>query len=107
MRSFFGAILLGCGILIGGVSGLSALVVMGGSLTGGMSREEMMYLPAILIFAGIPFVIGVGMFFLGRHLIRSADQSDITYLPPEARPGSPPPPPVQGKAGDAHGDGKS
>ncbi len=87
MRSFFGAILLGAGILIAGLSGLCTVFALGSALLGGMSHEEMTYLPAVLIFAGVPFVIGIGMFFAGRHLIRTADRQDVTW-----QPTSPPPP---------------
>ena len=90
MRSFFGAMLLGCGILIAGLSGLCTVFALGSAVLGGMNREEMMYLPAVLIFAGVPFVIGVGAFFGGRHLIRTADKEDVSYRPPAAPPPTPP-----------------
>jgi len=89
MRSFFGAILLGAGILVAGLSGLCTVFALGSALLGGMSREELSYLPAVLIFAGVPFVIGIGMFLLGRRLIRSADREDVTWSQPSPPPSAP------------------
>jgi len=91
MRSFFGATLLGCGILVGGLAGLCTLFFLGSAMIGEMGREEMMYLPAFLIVSGAPFVIGVGMFFAGRHLMRKANQEAAASLPPAAPPAAPPP----------------
>ena len=74
MRSLFGGLLLGCGLLIAGLSGLCTLLVVGGSLANTSTRgvsEFASTIPAVLIFAGIPFVIGLGLFFLGRYLLRS------------------------------------
>jgi hypothetical protein len=90
MRSFFGATLLGCGILIAGLSGLCTLALMFSILvdSSAASREELMYLPAALIFAGIPFVMGIGLYFIGRHLIRTADREDVLSAPPPAPPGN-------------------
>lgn len=95
MRSFFGATLLGCGILIAGLSGLCTLLLLATSLAEGMNSDEMMYLPAALIFAGVPFIIGLGIALGGRHLIRSADREDAAHpaqpqIPPS--PASPPGP---------------
>ena len=63
-----GGILLGVGILIAGLSGLCSLLMMSDpsfSRNGGWELVAM--------FGGIPFVIGVGLIFLGRHLIRSGN----------------------------------
>jgi hypothetical protein len=70
MKSLMGGILLGAGILIAGASGLCSLVflAMGVTEPGGL----MSLLPMILLIGGIPFAIGLGLFFLGRSLIRSA-----------------------------------
>ena len=76
MKQFFGAMLMGCGILIAGLSGLCLLLVVGSALLDPAttaSREQMAYLPAAVIFAGIPVVIGVAMFLGGRYALRSAE----------------------------------
>ena len=66
-----GGILLGIGILIAGLSGLCSLAMFVTELTSvhsNMSETTML----ILMFGGIPFAIGVGLFFCGRQLIKSA-----------------------------------
>lgn len=72
-----GALMLGCGILAAGLSGLCTLVVAGSALmdaaTQGASDSAGM-IPAVLIFGGIPVAIGVGMVFLGRYLIRTGKE---------------------------------
>ncbi|MDG2004067.1 MAG: hypothetical protein P8J20_12120 [Novosphingobium sp.] len=77
MQKLFGGVLIGCGILIAGVSGLCVLIIVGTFLTefsddGGMS-ELLSMLPMVFVYAGIPIGIGAGLFFLGRHLIRQAN----------------------------------
>lgn len=67
MRTLVGGILLAIGILIAGASGLCTVffaisVVNGGGLGA---------LPVVLLFGGVPFAIGSGLFFAGRSLIRS------------------------------------
>ena len=66
-----GGILLGIGILIAGLSGLCSLILFVTELTSSHSNisESIMI---ILMFGGIPFVIGIGLVFLGRHLIKTA-----------------------------------
>lgn len=72
MRTLFGGILLAAGILIGGASGLCTVVffVMTVAHGGGFGG-----LPVMLFVGGIPFAIGLGLFFAGRALIRS-DRGD-------------------------------
>ena len=74
MKQVIGALLLGVGILIAGASGLCSLVVFGSfmaewSADGGM-QEFMSAIPALAIVGGIPFASGVGLFVLGRHLLK-------------------------------------
>jgi len=83
MQKFFGGLLMGCGILIAGVSGLCVLILgvtffdeFGGD--GGVS-EFISMIPMLLGYAGIPIGIGVGLFFLGRYVIRQTD--DETQSP--------------------------
>ena len=76
MKQFFGAMLMGCGILVAGLSGLCLMLVVGSALldpTTTASREQMAYLPAAVIFAAIPVVIGVAMFLGGRYALKSAE----------------------------------
>ena len=75
MKSFFGAITLGCGILVAGLSGLCSLLFLVGALFDGGSAgaEQMSMLPAVLLIGGIPLAIGIGMIFGGRAIVRSAD----------------------------------
>ena len=70
MKSLFGGILLGAGILIAGASGLCSLVFLGMGLTEPSGMVDM--LPMVLLVGGIPFLIGLGLFFQGRSKIRSA-----------------------------------
>ena len=75
MRKLFGGVLIGCGILIAGLSGLCLMGIVGsvlvGLVGGGNAIESLSMLPLVLIYAGIP--LGVGLFFLGRQLLRNAD----------------------------------
>lgn len=78
MKSLFGGILLAVGILVAGVSGLCSLgmLVMGlGEPSGALD-----FLPMVLLIGGIPFLIGLGLFFAGRSLLRSAraEQQDAS-----------------------------
>ena len=70
----FGGILMGAGILIAGLSGLCSLVLFLTDITSPYSNMENL-IALIMGFGGIPLVIGVGIFFLGRHLARSAEQN--------------------------------
>ena len=70
MKSLFGGILLAAGILIAGVSGLCSLVILGMGVTEPSGLVGM--LPTILLVGGIPFAVGLGLFFLGRSMLRSA-----------------------------------
>lgn len=73
MRSFFGAALLGCGVLIAALSGLCTLMAVGGGLFGGGGGDIDLTLLALGI-GGVPCVIGVGMIWLGRRQLRAADR---------------------------------
>lgn len=77
MQKLFGNLLLGCGIIVAGLSGLCTLIVAGSALVGSSSGEEALsVIPASLIFGGIPVAIGIGLFFGGRALVRSAKDDD-------------------------------
>jgi hypothetical protein len=71
----FGGILLAVGGLIALLTGLCSayFMVLFISDSGGSAM-----LPLVLLIGGIPFAIGLGLFFWGRSLVRSAreDQRD-------------------------------
>ena len=66
-----GGILLGVGILIAGLSGLCSLIFFATEMTSPHSNTSEL-IGMVLFIGGIPFAIGLGLFFLGRHLIKSA-----------------------------------
>jgi hypothetical protein len=74
MKEVVGGILLAAGVLIAGGSGLCSLMVLFDQ-QGEFSGFQMW--PAVLLFGGIPFTIGVGMVFSGRALLRSARRDRI------------------------------
>jgi hypothetical protein len=66
----FGGILLAIGILIAGASGLCSLFLLADPSThSGPSAGES--LSIIAMVGGIPFMIGVGLAFLGYRLVRT------------------------------------
>ncbi|CAN5439280.1 hypothetical protein BH10PSE14_BH10PSE14_25320 [soil metagenome] len=70
MKQFFGGLLLAIGILIMTGSGLCTVVVIGMGLSSMKIGEALSALPLPLIVGGVPFAIGLGLFFLGRNLSR-------------------------------------
>ena len=76
MKRLFGGILLAAGILIGGASGLCTLIFLGMGLSEGVDGYTLGMLPIVLMVGGIPFAIGVGLFFGGRALLKSAREDD-------------------------------
>lgn len=84
MKHVFGSILMGVGILIAGASGLCSLVVLGEGLSdvvGGFGEV----LGIVLFVGGIPFGIGVAIFFGGRALVRQAKREAEKTKPPPTR----------------------
>jgi len=79
MKSLLGGILLAVGVLVAGLSGLCSLVFLGMGLTEPSGMVDM--LPMVLLVGGIPFLIGLGLFFGGRALLRSA-REESEELPP-------------------------
>jgi sensor domain CHASE-containing protein len=80
MKQVFGSILLAVGILIAGCSGLCSLVFSMDTLFGS-SNHIRIDLPIIFIVGGIPFGIGLALFFGGRALIRQAKLEAETTQP--------------------------
>jgi hypothetical protein len=73
MKKFFGAILLGLGILIAGLSGLCSMLFLSfASFQGGNNTA---IIEVVALVGGIPFILGIGLIFLGRYLIQSANRS--------------------------------
>jgi CHASE2 domain-containing sensor protein len=65
MKELLGGCFLAVGILITGLTGLCSLLFVSGI-------REWQDVVDIFSFAGIPFVIGFGLIFIGRAVIRSA-----------------------------------
>jgi hypothetical protein len=97
MRQLFGGLLLALGILIAGLSGLCTLLIVGTSLVDGSSGGEDYGIGMMaLVIGGVPFVVGLGMFFAGRALLRSPSPPPLTPAAPldaatMARPREDPP----------------
>ena len=69
-----GGILIGAGILIAGLSGLCSLVLFLTELTSPYSDLEDLA-AMIMGFGGVPFILGLGLVFLGRKLSKSTAKS--------------------------------
>jgi len=67
MKTLLGGILLALGLLIAGASGLCSLTVLAMSTSGQMGEM----VPMVLLFGGIPFLIGAGLVYAGRAIVRS------------------------------------
>ena len=68
MRQVIGAILMAIGIIIGGGSGLCALIFVGlGVMDGGHTSEVFAYALALCM----PLLLGAGLFAAGLHIQRS------------------------------------
>lgn len=69
MRTLLGGILLAVGVLIACASGLCSLAILFGD---GFGPNAMGMLPLVLLFGGVPFLVGVLMVLGGLALIRTA-----------------------------------
>lgn len=74
MKWLFGGILLAAGILIAGLSGLCTVLIVGSELMNPSSGPENFTgdIGSDLVIGGVPFVIGLGLLFAGRALLKSA-----------------------------------
>jgi len=85
MQKLFGGILMGCGILIAGVTGLCVLILGVGLFSefgGDMGAEDVVSaIPMALTYVGLPIAIGVGLIFLGRFVIRQANEAEQATTP--------------------------
>ena len=82
MKGFWGAMLMAAGILIAGLSGLCSGILIVSGLMGGEASgpDALSSLMIVLVVGGIPFAIGLGLFFAGRALARShaRDKADAS-----------------------------
>ena len=75
MNKLLGGLLMGCGILIAGATGLclSLIMLMALGSPGGMPSDLNAWAQtigsALLLFA-IPIAVGIGLFVAGRYLTR-------------------------------------
>ena len=74
MTKFFANLLVGAGVLIATLSGLCSLAVLVTSFGQIISRSPGWdsTLLLLMIFGGIPLLVGVGLLALGLHLLRGA-----------------------------------
>jgi NhaP-type Na+/H+ or K+/H+ antiporter len=72
MKKMLGGILLAMGVLIAGTSGLCSLYFLVQFAARSQSSTDQ-WLPQILIVGGLPLAMGLGLFFVGRKLLRSID----------------------------------
>lgn len=71
MKSVFGGILLAVGLIVMTLSGLCSGVFITMMLAEGSLDSEMLSILLMpLVIGGVPFVIGLGLFVLGRVLLR-------------------------------------
>lgn len=84
---FFGYVLFVGGLLLAVTAGGCTLLFGGTALVGFIGtgfREAGDYVWAVLLFGGIPILIGVGMLWLGRKLLRVYPASAADATPPTA-----------------------
>ncbi|MDB5697578.1 MAG: hypothetical protein JWN69_382 [Alphaproteobacteria bacterium] len=70
MNQLFGGLLVGVGILVMACSGLCSLAVIVVSLPAMKTGPSFLLMP--LLFGGLPFVTGIGMFRWGQSLLQEA-----------------------------------
>ena len=80
MKTVIGGILMGTGILIAGASGLCSAVLLVG-LAGEGGSDEFVSFPMVLMFGGIPFALGLALFFGGRRMVRRAREEQAEQAP--------------------------
>ncbi len=71
MTRLFGGLLIAIGILVMTSTGLCSLYVIIAGFVAAMREPELFLFP--LIFGGVPFVIGLGLYRWGRWLLRRAE----------------------------------
>ena len=72
MKRLLGGILLAVAILIMVTSGLCSLSFIVIGLFSGNTADALSMLLYALVIGGVPFVVGLGLFYLGRAVLQSA-----------------------------------
>ncbi len=68
MNKVLGGCMLGAGILIAGLSGLCSLMLILSEMPL-TARDLSEGLPVVLVIGGVPFLVGIGLVFLGRFVV--------------------------------------
>jgi hypothetical protein len=91
MKGLFGGLLLACGILLMTVSGLCSAAVTVSGLSEAVRDPSLFLYP--LIFGGVPFALGFGLFKAGKAVLRQQDRQpvDESATSPVAKIAEPPP----------------
>jgi amino acid transporter len=72
MRRLLGGICMAVGILIAGASGLCSMFIV---IFTASKSDWTTNISMVLVFGGTPFMLGLGLFFAGRSLVRRTDQT--------------------------------
>ncbi len=78
MSKLMGGIIMGVGLLIAGVSGICSVAVLwdGFSHRGQTGGEYLDFSAAVPLIGGVPFLVGLGLFFWGRTIVRRAEKAN-------------------------------
>ena len=95
MKNALGGIMMGCGILIGGLSGLCLVLGVLSTLTTMASApggDTLFYSLIALAGFSVPVAIGIGLFFAGRSLMNATPPAaaEPPVQPEEVKPATPP-----------------
>lgn len=80
MKGLFGGLLLASGILLMTVSGLCSLAITVAGLSEAVKDPGLFIYP--LLFGGVPFVIGFGLFKWGKAVLRRPDDTPAEHSAP-------------------------
>lgn len=73
MKRLFGGLLLGIGILVMTCSGLCSLYFLVAGFSAAIESPALLGFP--LVFGGVPFAIGFGLFKWGQSLLKRSSES--------------------------------
>ena len=78
MTKFFAYVLVTVGGLIAGLSGLCSLTMLAVAFAQILSNApgSVGTLSMVLVFGGLPFLIGAGLFAVGVYLLRQVDRRE-------------------------------
>jgi len=71
MKKLLGGIFMAIGILIAGASGLCSLVFLFSMGSGEFSSASL-----VLVFGGVPFIIGLALILTGKAILESAKRDE-------------------------------